>query len=774
MTPPSPTTRRSFFGLAGGTALLCTIGGQDVAVDGPKSLARADAAAARVQRPRRFAAAEDVPQIQPQPGGIRREYWIQAETRNWEITPFKRDEWHNRKLSSRNSYRAFMYREMTAGFADYVRPPTLPGPTLFAEVGDVLVVHFRNADTKLRQAVTMHPHGVKYNPEYDGAYMGEFTRAGGFIAPGETFTYQWECTPDSVGVWPYHDHGPNHTLNTFRGLFGAIMPVRARAAAADHGPRREPAVLQRPRVRRQHADAALARRRGRRDQRHRHGLELPHVPHPRPPLEGCGGGLRRQPGDGAQRVGHGPLRRGQPGSLALPLPRLHPSEHGDGGLVRGRAVREGEVTIRTSLRLAPAALLAVALLVPAGASAQTYPAPKDPGKVQPKPKGPHHTLTVCHKKHACDFRTIQKAVNKAKAGDTVRVRNGTYREAVTISGKNKRYLRLVGNPKHPRKVVLRAKGNMQNGVFVNDADQVTIEGFYARGYKGNGFFVTNANGYTMDHLVARQTGVYGLYAFNTVGGTMRNSEAYYVNDGAFYIGQTPPQDKPKQTIVKNVSGWGSPIGFSATNMRYVTITKSRFYNNAAGIVPNALDSEKFPPPERNVIVDNDIFWNNFNFHEGHPPFKVNDHALVSTLVPIGTGIVLIGGRQNRVENNRIFGNYLGGIGALDSFLLQKNPDAASFDGNIVKGNEFGRGGTDTNGYDIVYAGQGSDNCFTVAPTDTVLNPSTISTCSGKNAFDQPTYDKMLTWAGASAVNGWRQPLGHPAFKGFKALEVYNP
>ena len=77
----------------------------------------------------------------------------------------------------------------------------------------------------------MHPHGVKYNPEYDGAYMGEFTRAGGFIAPGESFTYQWECTPDSVGAWPYHDHGPNHTLNSFRGLFGAII-VRAQGRAS--------------------------------------------------------------------------------------------------------------------------------------------------------------------------------------------------------------------------------------------------------------------------------------------------------------------------------------------------------------------------------------------------------------------------------------------------------------------------------------------------------------------------------------------------------------
>ena len=112
---------------------------------------------------------------------------------------------------------------MTAGFAAPKGGLNMPGPTLYAEVGDVLVVHFRNADTKLRQAVTMHPHGVRYNPEYDGAYLGEYTRAGGFVAPGEEFTYFWECVPGAVGAWPYHDHGPNHTLNTFRGLFGAIV-----------------------------------------------------------------------------------------------------------------------------------------------------------------------------------------------------------------------------------------------------------------------------------------------------------------------------------------------------------------------------------------------------------------------------------------------------------------------------------------------------------------------------------------------------------------------
>ena len=225
---------------------------------------------------------------------------------------------------------------------------------------------------------------------------------------------------------------------------------------------------------------------------------------------------------------------------------------------------------------------------------------------------------------------------------------------------------------------------MQNGIFVNDADEVTVDGFMAQGYKSNGFFFTNLNGYTMNHLIAKQTGVYGLYAFNTIGGSMLNSEAYYVNDGAFYIGQTPPQDKPIRSIVRNVSGWGSPLGFSATNMRYVTITKCRFYNNALGIAPNALDSEKYPPAEDNVITDNDIFWNNFNYHQGKPPFTPRDSG-TAALAPVGTGILLFGGKGNRIENNRIYGNFLAGVAAVEAILVTKTPEARTLANNVDPG-----------------------------------------------------------------------------------------
>ena len=417
--------------------------------------------------------------------------------------------------------------------------------------------------------------------------------------------------------------------------------------------------------------------------------------------------------------------------------------------------------------------IAVALALPALAGAQTYPEPKDPGKVTPRPKGPFHTYTVC--KRGCDFRKIQAAVNKAKAGDKVKIKSGTYREAVKVDAR-KSYLRIVGNPKSPRKVILDGRNKGQNGIFVNGADEVTIDGVMARNYNGNGFFAVNVVGYTMNHLVAEKTGTYGLYAFNSKGGTMENSEAYYVNDGAFYIGQTPQQAKPIRSIVRNVDGWGSPIGFSATNMRYVTITKSRFYNNAAGIIPNSIDSEKFPPEEDNVIVDNDLFWNNFNFHAG-APFKIRESG-TAALAPVGTGIVLVGGHRTRIENNRIFGNYLSGVGMIEGILNAKNPQARTLVGNTITGNAFGLDGTDLNGHDLAYDGNGTGNCIannTGIQATLPADGSTFATCpfGGANAFSQDVQNQLLAFIGAGGLNGWvRHP--HAARPGFEPLELYKP
>jgi hypothetical protein len=256
---------------------------------------------------------------------------------------------------------------------------------------------------------------------------------------------------------------------------------------------------------------------------------------------------------------------------------------------------------------------------------------------------------------------------------------------------------------------------------------------------------------------------------------MSDSEASYNNDGGFYIGQTPPQSTPKRSLVTRVKSFGNVIGFSGTNMRYVTITKSQWFNNGTGIVPNALDSEKYAPPEENVIIDNDIFWNNFNYYVG-APFKVRKSG-IGVPYPVGVGVLLFGGRHNDVVNNRIYGNYLVGVGALQQILL-KQKDAADLIGNSVRNNQFGLNGTDLNGRDMVYDGSGSDNCFAgnagvqaMLPTD----GSAFAACpfTGANAYNAAAQAEAFGWAGdATHEKFWiRHP--HAPKKGYTPLEHYK-
>ena len=445
------------------------------------------------------------------------------------------------------------------------------------------------------------------------------------------------------------------------------------------------------------------------------------------------------------------------------------------------------------LTRATIAALAIALTAPVAANAADYPGPSDPGKVKPRPGGKTVTFKVCTKAQAKQLKkkrgkkpncspTIQSAVDKTRPGDTVRVPPGVYRESVSIDARHPG-IKLIGSPKNPRKTVLDLAGlkqaKRQNGVMVNGADEVTINGFYARNYLGNGFFAINVTGYTFTNLVAGWGGTYGIYAFNSKGGTISDSEAFYNNDSGFYIGQTPKQTKPIRSTVKNVTSWGNQLGFSGTNMRYVTITKSRWYNNGLGIVPNALDSEKFPPPDQNVIADNDVFWNNFNYFAG-APFEVRRGAK-GLSYPVGSGILLYGGQNTTIEGNRVWGHFLLGIGAVDAIEL-RDADQAAIRGLTVKNNVFGRDGTDLNNYDLFYPGgirgANTGNCFAdnVGVQKTLpLDGSTLNACpfSGATALSASAFASATAWlSDPTHTAAWVQH-DHPPYQGITPLVTYS-
>lgn len=428
-------------------------------------------------------------------------------------------------------------------------------------------------------------------------------------------------------------------------------------------------------------------------------------------------------------------------------------------------------------RVAGLVACAAFVVAPAAAQAVDYPPPSKPSAKPSKPKGPFKTFKVCKKGKGC-IKTISAAVKKANPGDTIKVGNGTYKEQVAVVGRGKKYIKIIGNPKAPAKVVLEGSNKLANGVFVNGADGVTINGLTAKHYKSNGFFVTNVNGYTMTNLRTYMPGVYGLYAFNSIGGTMSNSVSEWANDGAYYVGQTPVQTKPVRTVLKNVVGRNSVLGYSGTNSRYVTITDSKFYNNGAGIVPNALDSEKFPPAEDNVFTRNEIFWNNFNYKAG-APFKIPSATVAGAIpFPVGVGILLYGGRGNKVTGNKIYGNWLVGAATVPAVTL-KDPTVGILKNNQVTGNTFGVNGTDKNGVDIAYNGNGSGNCFEnntgVATTLPAASAAAFPGCTPpvNNVEDGEALGKMFSWVtDPNPEAAWVKDT-HSSKPGITPLERYT-
>jgi FtsP/CotA-like multicopper oxidase with cupredoxin domain len=187
-----------------------------------------------------------------------RTYYIAADEVVWNYAPSGKDVLAQRPLPPLSplqlgwSFRKAVYHEYTDGSFTQMksRPASdaylgLIGPILHVEVGDTVIVVFKN---NARFPLSVHPHGVLYKKNDEGApYLDGtpvFDKAGDAVAPGHTFTYTWQvpersgpgpADPSSV-MWMYHSHTDEvHDVNT--GPIGAIVVTRRGMANPDGTPK---------------------------------------------------------------------------------------------------------------------------------------------------------------------------------------------------------------------------------------------------------------------------------------------------------------------------------------------------------------------------------------------------------------------------------------------------------------------------------------------------------------------------------------------------------
>jgi FtsP/CotA-like multicopper oxidase with cupredoxin domain len=195
---------------------------------------------------------------QPPDPAKSKHYYVAAEPTMWDYAPAGRDEMCGAELPPSyqrdrrvSKLRYFQYTDATFS-TKVMETPSLGilGPVLRGVVGDFLVVTFLN---RSGQPLSMHPHGVKYDKDSEGAYYRPVAGKGASVEPGETFTYVWQLDeasgprpdePSSKG-WLYHSHvAGDEEIN--QGLVGVIIvtdPHRARPDGTPADVDRELATL---------------------------------------------------------------------------------------------------------------------------------------------------------------------------------------------------------------------------------------------------------------------------------------------------------------------------------------------------------------------------------------------------------------------------------------------------------------------------------------------------------------------------------------------------
>ncbi|HVQ44274.1 MAG TPA: multicopper oxidase domain-containing protein [Candidatus Saccharimonadia bacterium] len=197
-----------------------------------------------------------------------RTYYIAAEDGEWNYAPGGHDLASHgpvpQPYSDQLVYSKTRYIEYTDASFTAKKPQAewlgILGPIIRGVPGDTIKVVFKNRAAK---PYSIHPHGVEYTKENEGAMMMDGDdgaggpldaatmqqamrdsagAAGGMVAPGGSFTYTWHVRPDagpqpgqgSSRVWLYHSHVTPDDI--YDGVIGPIIITSPQHARADGSP----------------------------------------------------------------------------------------------------------------------------------------------------------------------------------------------------------------------------------------------------------------------------------------------------------------------------------------------------------------------------------------------------------------------------------------------------------------------------------------------------------------------------------------------------------
>jgi hypothetical protein len=359
------------------------------------------------------------------------------------------------------------------------------------------------------------------------------------------------------------------------------------------------------------------------------------------------------------------------------------------------------------------AVIALALGVNAAAATASPPSHSHAGGVQVLRVGTWHGIRG-------QYATIQSAVNAAQPGDWVLVAPGDYHEQgsdeagvlittpnIHIRGLDRNGVVIDGTrPGAPQCANDAADqgASGRSGIEVFEADGVTIDNLTACNFLtgpdgggneiwwngGDGTGTRNLAAFNGSYLSATSTfwqsadaphGEYGIFVSNTTGpGTIAHTYASNMADASYYIGACPDCN----TVLDDAHAQYSSLGYSGTNSGgHLTIRNSEFDQNKTGVSTNSQNNDDAPSPQDGACpggTSSCWFFTQNYVHDNNNVTVPNSGS--AELGPPGNGLVIAGGRNDTVVNNRFVNNGSWAV-LLAPFLdLGTPPPIANCEGGI--------------------------------------------------------------------------------------------
>lgn len=320
--------------------------------------------------------------------------------------------------------------------------------------------------------------------------------------------------------------------------------------------------------------------------------------------------------------------------------------------------------------------------------------------------------------------SIQVAVNKSVPGDVILIAAGTYSGEVvvqtndiTLRGADRNDVIIDGNYEQDNGIIVAANGVRVQNLTVQKfrTNGVLVQGGYDSGDASAQSSSATLARYSVEYVNALNNGLYGIYAFSSTDGTIANTYTAANADAGIYVGQC----KPCRSVVHDNDADTNGIGYQGANAsKDISVYSNTFSNNRTGIHVLSETKELKSPQEDVVVASNIVNDNN------------NANAPTTTPELFGFGIVVAGGTNNVIENNRVDSNDQVGIALVEQhdFL----PSGNTFRGNNATGNGS------LSGFDLAFTISGRPdvmslgNCFAnnTFATSTINNIESVLPCTG--------------------------------------------